>query len=80
MDFVVMFPEGGILLVGPVRFTLVAVIIITAFSMLKEQFSQRKEIQKTKRVNFDLYFYGLFQKITPKRQCQDSIQYCLIKV
>ena len=41
-------PAVGILLVGPVRFTLVAVIIITAFSMLKEQFSQRKESKKPK--------------------------------
>ena len=48
MDFVIMFPVVGILLVGPVRFTLVAVIIITAFSMLKEQFSQRKEPKKPK--------------------------------
>ena len=48
MDFVVMFPEDGILPVGLVRFTLVAVIIITAFSMLKEQFSQRKESKKPK--------------------------------
>jgi len=41
-------PAVGILLVGPVRFTLVAVIIITSFSMLKEQFSQRKESKKPK--------------------------------
>jgi len=41
-------PTVGILLVGPIRFTLAAVIIITAFSMLKEQFSQRKESKKPK--------------------------------
>jgi len=41
-------PTVGILLVGPIRLTLAAVIIITAFSMLKEQFSQRKESKKPK--------------------------------
>lgn len=41
-------PTVGILLVGPIRLTLAAIIIITAFSMLKEQFSQRKESKKPK--------------------------------
>jgi len=41
-------PTVGILLVGPIRLTLAAVIIITAFSMLKEQFDQRKESKKPK--------------------------------
>jgi len=41
-------PVVGILLVGPVRFTLVAVIIITAFSMLKDQLSSKTKISKKK--------------------------------
>jgi len=39
-------PTLGILLVGPVRFTLVIVIIITAVSLLKDQLSLERKVSK----------------------------------
>jgi len=41
-------PTLGIFLVGPVRFTLVVVIIITAVSMLKDHLSSEPEVSKKK--------------------------------
>jgi len=41
-------PAMGIILVGPVRFTLVAVIIITAISLLKDQLSSKTKVSKKK--------------------------------
>ena len=41
-------PVMGIVLVGPVRFTLVAVIIITAISLLKDQLTSKTKISKKK--------------------------------
>jgi len=41
-------PSMGIFLIGPVRFTLVIVIIITAVSLLKDQLSSEPKISKKK--------------------------------
>ena len=41
-------PAIGIFLVGPIRFTLVAIIIITAVSLLKDQLSSKTKISKKK--------------------------------
>ena len=41
-------PALGILLVGPVRFSLVIVIIITAVSLLKDQLSLERKVSKKK--------------------------------
>jgi len=41
-------PALGILLIGPVRFTLVIVIIITAVSLLKDQISLERKVSKNK--------------------------------
>jgi len=39
-------PSVGIFLVGPVRFTLVIVIVITAVFLLKEQLSPEQKVSK----------------------------------
>jgi len=41
-------PTLGILLVGPIRFSLVIVIIITAVSLLKDQLSLERKVSKKK--------------------------------
>jgi len=41
-------PTLGIFLVGPVRFTLVIVIIITAVSLLKDQLSSQPKVSKSR--------------------------------
>ena len=41
-------PIMGIFLIGPVRFTLVIVIIITAVSLLKDQLSSEPKVSKNK--------------------------------
>ncbi|KAG2473439.1 MAG: hypothetical protein NPMRTH4_1340008 [Nitrosopumilales archaeon] len=41
-------PALGILLIGPVRFSLVVVIIITAVSLLKDQLSSEPKVSKKK--------------------------------
>jgi len=41
-------PALGILLVGPIRFTLVLVIIVTAVSLLKDQLSSQPKVSKSR--------------------------------